>query len=258
MTPNPHHRLTAKLAAVNADSPLLSIVVPVGPGDDAWPGLLERLAALPAPCQVVLSTCEPLCAESFPRTGPGCDLVVVRGPTGRAAQLNRGVAAATADCLWLMHADSRPDAAALTGAVDFAGRNRQRPMTLGWFSLAFGADGPRLAWLNARGANLRSRLLQMPFGDQAWIIGRTLFDRIGGFDETFGRGEDLDFLVRARRAGARLERLKPAILTSARRYREHGWLQTTLAHLWLTLRLWLKARRRLDNRISKNKRPGTG
>ena len=236
-----------KLAAVKSKAPSLSIVIPVGPGDDTCAGLLKRITANPIACEVVLSLCKPLPRQNASRGRPGLELVEVHGPSGRAVQLNRGVSAATSDCLWLVHADSRPDAAVFSAAAAFAESAREQPMRLGWFTLAFAADGPRLALLNAHGANLRSRLLQMPFGDQAWLVSRTLFDRIGGFDEAFGRGEDLDFLVRARRAGAYLERLEPAIVTSARRYRDHGWLATTLAHLWLTLRLWLKARWRASS-----------
>ena len=227
-------------------TPSLSIVIPIGPGDTSFTGLLNRIAADPINCQVVLSACEPLSVRSVKPTRPGFDLIEVQGPPGRAAQLNRGVAAATSDTLWLMHADSRPDAPAIRAAIDFAANASEDAMRMGWFPLAFAADGPRLAALNAHGANLRSRVLQMPFGDQAWLMSQALFDRVGGFDEDFGRGEDLDFLVRARRVGASLERLEPAIQTSARRYRDHGWLPTTLVHLWLTLRLWLKARRRLN------------
>lgn len=233
---------------MNAPTPLLSIVIPVGPGDDAWRGLLERLAFFPAPCQIVVSACRPLGASIPPGAAGDIDLVEVNGSPGRAAQLNRGVAAASAECLWLVHADSRPDPAALTAAIEFAETANATAMRLGWFRLAFAADGPRMAALNAHGANLRSRILQMPFGDQAWLMHRAVFDRVGGFDEDFGRGEDLDFVIRARAAGARVESLKPLVRTSARRYRDQGWLRTTLAHIWLTLRLHNRARRRAAKR----------
>lgn len=229
---------------------MLSIVIPVGPGDQAHPGLLRRLAGFSGPCQIVLSTCEPL-AACWPDAAPtGIELIQVEGVAGRAAQLNRGIAAASGQCLWLMHADSRPDAGTMAAAAGFARRCCQpdRRLTLGWFDLAFAADGPALARLNAIGANLRSRLLRMPFGDQAWLMNREMFVRTGEFDERFGRGEDLDFIVRARRAGGRLCRMQAKITTSARRYRDQGWLQTTLAHLWLTIRLWLKSIRRSRNR----------
>jgi len=236
------------------DPPLLSIVIPVGPGDDAYRGLLQRLRGLPASCEIVLSTCEPLTPAPDRRGPDDAALILISGPPGRAGQLNRGIASATAPCLWLMHADTRPDNDNIATAMRFArecaaGRGH---MLLGWFDLAFEAGGPRLATVNALGANLRSRMLKLPFGDQAWVMSRTLFERSGGFDETFGHGEDLDFIVRARRIDARLCRLQPAIRTSARRYREHGWARTTLAHLWLTLRLWLKSIRCARNTQTRN------
>lgn len=237
--------------------PALSIVIPVGPGDHSYTGLLERIDEFPGACQVVLSACEPLRALPAGRARQDPELIEVQGPPGRAAQLNRGVEAAAAEMLWLVHADSRPDAAVLCAAAEFAASGREHPLRLAWFPLAFAADGPRLAVLNAYGANLRSRLLHLPFGDQAWMMSRTLFDRTGGFCEAFGRGEDLDFLVRARRRGACLERLAPAIRTSARRYRERGWLATTVSHVWLTLRLWVKARRRTGCPAASNARSRT-
>ena len=57
-------------------------------------------------------------------------------------------------------------------------------------------------------------------------------------------GEDLALVWRARRAGLRLQGLDAAMLTSARRYRQRGWLRTTLRHLRLTaLLVWREMRR---------------
>lgn len=231
---------------MSPDPPPLSIIVPIGPGDDAWRELLRTLAEFPGRCQIILSASEPLNAR-WPNGAPAeIELQEVTGPPGRAAQLNRGVSVASAQCLWLVHADCRPCLDAMAAAARFARAcgDPEKRTTLGWFDLEFTADGPGLASLNAVGANLRSRLFGLPFGDQAWLMHRELFSRAGGFDESFGRGEDLDFIVHARRAGASLRRMRPAIESSARRYREHGWLRTTLAHGWLTLRLWLKSTRR--------------
>lgn len=231
--------------------PSLSIVIPVGPAETAHLALLECLSGFPAtrlcaPFEVVLSGCGESTQKSVCKPIQGRDCIHVSGPAGRAAQLNRGVAAASGRCLWLLHADSRPTPAAMVCAAEFAvtGDESVRAGALGWFPLSFGNDGPRLSQLNAVGANMRSLNLHLPFGDQAWLLSRDVFDALGGFDEQFGRGEDLDFIRRARRAGIRLRRQKAVISTSARRYREKGWLRTTLAHLWLTLRLWFKAGRK--------------
>ncbi len=141
--------------------------------------------------------------------------------------------------LWLLHADSEPD----PPCVDAARRFMQQGLeAIGWFDLRFGDDGPAAVALNSWGANLRSRWFKLPFGDQGWLLPRALFEKLGGFDPDFGRGEDLEFIVRARRAGIPLIRIGAVLRSSARRYQEHGWLPTTLKHLALTVRLHHKAR----------------
>ncbi|MCA1780505.1 MAG: glycosyl transferase family 2 [Xanthomonadaceae bacterium] len=235
-------------AGSRAATPELSIVIPVGPNDESWHGLLSWLEPLDLVHEVIFSACQP----------PPADLSVLAGNSranrnrarwltgkaGRARQLNLGVQRARANTVWLLHADCRPELDALRAAERFV---RADSGTLGWFDLAFDPDGPGLTRWNARGANLRSRLLGLPFGDQGWIIETGLIEEIGGFDEQFGPGEDLDFVVRARAAGVGLQALGATLNTSARRFADHGWLETTGTHLWLTLKLWIK---------SKNK-PGT-
>jgi GT2 family glycosyltransferase len=52
---------------------------------------------------------------------------------------------------------------------------------------------------------------------QSMLIRRRLFDRIGQFNESLSTSEDLDFFMRARRAGAVI---RPVDVTSVR-YRRH-------------------------------------
>lgn len=102
-------------------------------------------------------------------------------------QMNFGAKNATRRFLWLLHADSRVDSIAVTllqeALVD--------PLPgVYYFDLAFRADGPRLMCLNAWGANLRSRYLGLPFGDQGLCLSRETFQKLGRFDETAPYGED--------------------------------------------------------------------
>lgn len=46
----------------------------------------------------------------------------------------------------------------------------------------------------------------------SWLCRRTLFDRVGLFDERLKYGEDLDWFLRAREAGARMERIDEVCL----------------------------------------------
>jgi GT2 family glycosyltransferase len=226
---------------VSRSTPELSVVIPVAPDERAWPALLARLRALSIAHEIVLSAAGP------PLRDAG-DARIVHGRAGRAAQLNRGVAAARAPWLWLLHADSRPDPRALSAVAAYMRSEPGCVARFGWFAVEFDDQGPAPMPLNAAGANLRSRALALPFGDQAWLMSRRVFERVGGFDEGFGRGEDLEFVVRARRAGVRPEPVGAAMQTSARRYRERGWTATTLEHARLTLSQWRRARRRQSPR----------
>ncbi len=211
----------------------LSIVLPVGPGDTAWPPLYAALHrdAVPAELLLVFADGDPQCAPSD----------ALRAATGRAAQQNLGAAHATREWLWFVHADSRLLPATLRALRIFLDRNEA---ALGWFELRFADDGPRAMRWNARGANWRSRMFDLPFGDQGLLLPRAAFARLGGFDERLRYGEDIALVRRARRDGLPLRPVGAALLTSARKYAEHGWLRTTLRHLRLTAtQAWREARR---------------
>lgn len=215
----------------------LSIVLPVGPGDTAWPPLHDALRAH-APNAELL----PVFADDDPQAAPAGAL---RSPRGRARQQNAGALAARREWLWFLHADTRFTPETLPALRAFLERNEP---ALGWFRLQFANEGPpalRLAMrANAAGANWRSRWLGLPFGDQGLLIPRLEFDRLQGFDPTLAYGEDHALVWRARRAGLPLRELDAALVTSARKYAERGWLRTTLQHLRLTAeQAWLEARR---------------
>lgn len=206
-------------------APVLSILVPAGPGDRAWTALWPQLPAGDAVERLlVLAAGEPC--------EPPSDTRVLHAPAGRARQLNAGLHAARGAAVWILHADSRPTPQAVASALAFA---QAGTVALGWFALGF-FDGPPQMRLNALGANVRSRVFWMPFGDQGLIAPRALFASLGGFDESIGRGEDHAFVWTARRAGVPLRRLPGRVSTSARRYVEHGWWRTTAEHLRLTWR----------------------
>jgi hypothetical protein len=208
-------------------TPSVAIVIPVGPGDTAWRALLPQLEASGAwQIALVLTAGEP--EDPYPLSS---NVTVVRASTGRAAQLNAGAAAIGADWLWFVHADCRVDASTLAAASGLVAAD---VAAIGYFDLRFLDDGPRLTALNTVGANLRSRLLGLPFGDQGLLMSRRVFLALGGFDERLSSGEDHALAWTARKAGIPLRRLAAPIYTSARKYAQHGWLQTTLRHVLLT------------------------
>jgi hypothetical protein len=221
----------------------LSVVIPLAPGETAQLALLAQLAALPAGAEIHLAACEddaPAIPIDLRDALRHLHVAVGRGPRGRARQLNRGVRDTHQPWLWLLHADTRLEPGALAALDRHIAANRER---LGWFDLAFADDGPWLTRLNAWGANCRSRWFGLPFGDQGFVLPRALFERLGGFDEDATHGEDHLLVWAARHAGIPVVPVGARLRTSARRYREQGWLRTTLRHLILTARQAHGARR---------------
>lgn len=211
----------------------LSIVVPLGPHDDPPAALAERLASCQR-AELIVSGIEP------PPAGLDERVAWHQGPAGRGRQLNRGASAASGRWLWFVHADSEPAPGAFEAVERFIASDRA---AIGYCRLAFLDDGPAPVALNAAGANLRSRLLGLPYGDQGLCLPAEWFHRLGGFREDMPRGEDLDLVVRARRAGLRTRAMGATIRTSARRYRDRGWLTTTWQHQLAACRIVREARR---------------
>lgn len=213
--------------------PLLSLIVPVGPGDRLDQRLHHALDARPANCELIVSAVTST-AHQWPRAA-----VTLVGPAGRARQLNAGAEAASARWLWFLHADSVIEPATIDRVLAFV---RQAHDAIGYGWLHFLPDGPKLTRLNALGANLRSRLFGLPYGDQSLCIPAERLQSLGGFREHLERGEDLDLIVRARRAGLAARPMKLSVATSARRYGERGWLRLTWQHQLQARRLIRSAR----------------
>ncbi len=151
---------------------------------------------------------------------------VVETPRGRGMQMNCGAALATGDVLLFLHADTRLPREWRASVV----RWRASGWAGGAFSLEYEEKSRAMRWV-AWGANLRSRWLQLPYGDQCLFMRRETFGELEGFRDLVMM-EDLDFVRRFRRHGSWWI-ADAAVTTSARRYLERGVVQTVCHHQWL-------------------------
>ncbi|MBK6766663.1 MAG: TIGR04283 family arsenosugar biosynthesis glycosyltransferase [bacterium] len=136
---------------------------------------------------------------------------------GRGQQLNLGAREASGDILWFFHADSTPPPRSVTKILELM-HNRPE-LDGGAFRLKFDRDTfamRTIAW----GANLRSRWLSMPWGDQGLFVRRSVFLELGGFPD-WPILEDFQFQRLLARHG-KTYLLRDKLTTSARRYEKLG------------------------------------
>lgn len=155
------------------------------------------------------------------------EVLVVQGPQeeyslptliaphrGRAAQMNYGAEHAQGDIFLFLHADTILPVNALS-LIARAGT--------GAFSLHFASSRPALRAI-ALLTTLRSRLLRLPYGDQAMFLHRECFFQAGGFPEI----PILEDVLLAEKIRPRV--LPEYVVTSGRRYEQAGLWRTVLRH----------------------------
>lgn len=146
---------------------------------------------------------------------------VVGARRGRGRQLNAGAALTQGETLLFLHADSQvpPNFETTIAAVLNSG------CVAGAFRLHIDSSRRMLRWVE-RGANLRSRLLQLPYGDQGLFLRAELFYQLGGYPD-WPLLEDYELSRRLRRKG-RIALAAESVSTSARRWNKLGVCRTTL------------------------------
>ncbi|GAB1540253.1 TIGR04283 family arsenosugar biosynthesis glycosyltransferase [Scytonema sp. NUACC21] len=153
---------------------------------------------------------------------------VLSAPPGRACQMNVGALVATGEILLFLHSDTW-----LPPGFDEMVRTALKPLKQkcesapvgGAFALRINSPLASLR-LVEWGVNLRSRFLQMPYGDQAIFLKAETFHKMGGFPD-LPIMEDFELMRRLRGTGT-IAIVQTPVVTSARKWLKRGVLQTTL------------------------------
>lgn len=204
---------------------MISIVIPTL---DAGEHLAATLAAL-VPAAVAGLVREVIIADGGSRDATlaiaeHAGAVVVRAERGRGTQLGAGAAAARAEWLLFLHADTRLEAGWETEAAAFMAANPGKAAAFR-FTLDDRGLTPRLI---EAGVRLRCALLRLPYGDQGLLIAAPLYRSLGGY-RPIPLMEDVDLVGRIGRRRLRL--LRARAITSAERYRRDGYPRRVLRNL---------------------------
>ncbi|AXJ02385.1 transferase 2, rSAM/selenodomain-associated [Cyclonatronum proteinivorum] len=139
---------------------------------------------------------------------------------GRAAQMNYGASKSRGTILFFLHADSYPP----EGFLDDIRARVKEGAESGCYRLAF--DEP-LAVMRLYAWFTRFDVLPFRFGDQGLFVQRPVFEVEGGFDESLVVMEDNVFIRQLRRR-KRFVIIPRQLTTSARKYRENGFVRLQL------------------------------
>jgi glycosyltransferase involved in cell wall biosynthesis len=149
-------------------------------------------------------------------------------PRGRGAALAQGAALARSPWLLFLHMDTALDPAWEAAARAFIAAQAVPGAThAAAFRFALDDTGIKPRLLEAL-VGLRCRLFKLPYGDQGFLISRTLYDSVGGF-APLPLMEDVA-IVRAL-GRRRIVILDVPAVTSAVRYRRDGYVRRSLRNL---------------------------
>jgi rSAM/selenodomain-associated transferase 2 len=156
---------------------------------------------------------------------------VLSAAGGRSGQMNEGAKLATGSILVFLHGDTLLPKG-FSDLVRSALTPENRSVIAGAFALRI--DDPRwiLRWIE-RGANWRSRVLQMPYGDQAIFLRAATFWQLGGFPAQ-PIMEDFELIRRLGRLG-KIAIVPVPVTTAARRWLQKGIIKTTLINQLVVL-----------------------
>jgi len=149
---------------------------------------------------------------------------IIQGSPPRSRQMNQGADAASKEILLFLHADTLlPE----NFNRHVLGAFAQSGVAAGAFELRIDSPVPSLRFIE-RIANWRSRCLKMPYGDQAIFMLSRVFHQMGGFPD-IPIMEDFILIRRLRKRGDVVTLPQP-VITSPRRWLNHGILKTTLVN----------------------------
>lgn len=149
------------------------------------------------------------------------DRVIMSG-AGRAMQMNAGADFARHETLLFLHADTQ-----LPQQADMLINNALASRAARWGRFDLRLNSPRLIYrLIENSINWRSAISGIATGDQAMFVERQFFERVGKFDG-LPLMEDVS-LSKKLLYFAWPSRIKTPVLSSARKWEQHGVLRTVV------------------------------
>lgn len=209
--------------------PSVAVVIPILNEALVLPQTLTMLDKLSA---------DEICFVDGGSTDQSRELVVTGGypclesSPGRAIQMNMGAKQSRSEIILFLHTDTKINSSHI---LDIK-KTYNQGFDSGRFDISFDNDSIRYSVLSFF-INFRSRVSKISTGDQAMFVRRDRFERLGGFKK-LPLMEDIELASRLRNGG-RVACLKNTVITSSRRWEQHGFFRTIVLMWKLRLFYWL-------------------
>ncbi|MBS3168668.1 TIGR04283 family arsenosugar biosynthesis glycosyltransferase [Candidatus Woesearchaeota archaeon] len=149
-------------------------------------------------------------------------IIKIISEKGRAKQMNLGAKNAKGDILIFLHADTKLQKDALT-KIEKALEDQS--YVAGAFSLRLDSKNLFLKLVSFI-TSIRSKIVRIPYGDQAIFIRKNYFKKINGFRD-IPILEDVELMRSIRKNCNCIKILDEEVISSARRWNEKGIIKTT-------------------------------
>ena len=209
-----------------------SVIIPVWKEHEGINGTIRHIRHLGGDADVEIIVVDGDPAKSTLHAIGDSEVKRVPSARGRGRQMNAGAASAGGSVLLFLHADTRLP----VGAFDRIGELLHDTTCVGGF-FDLGIDSERSVYRFIEVvASKRSRITNIPYGDQAIFLRKEYFDRIGGYHD-LPIMEDVDLMRRIKRQGDKLRSVGGKVITSSRRWEKEGILLCTVRN-WLLIVLY--------------------
>lgn len=189
--------------------------------------ILERMHTTVSVEIIVALSCENNDGSEQIQTTHSIEIIKCK-QKGRASQMNAAVMKSKGEILVFLHADVTPPNTFLQDIVTTLGETYDA----GFFSYKFDQDS---FFLKINASFTSKDGLFTGGGDQCLFIKRTVFIKLGGFDEQHVLMEDFEFFDRMKKNKVPYKIIKNDLIVSARKYKNNSYIRVNFSNLLLVL-----------------------
>ncbi len=196
---------------------MLAVIIPTLNAETCLPSLLPELG------DVRLIISDGGSVDETLKLAVSSGAQIARGAPGRGAQMARGAELAGAGSGVTSYLFLHADCTLLPGWKQTVMTALQTPETAWYFRYQPDGKGLSVIWLRFI-VWLRGWAWRLPYGDQALLIPREMYDAIGGYDRGKALFEDVDIVDRIKQKYGRnaLRKLPMALLTDISDHQRQG------------------------------------